>query len=300
MAATKTWSCDDYFSVDKLMEWPEPESVSLMEVLAREDIDEAVHAILFRENYIVKRMDTYIQHQAVLKERRKEMLHKKWVENVVRPLQQRIIEKVISYRKPGQSQVKYEYCLKHTSKPTKADPKCECLFRRQQELREAKGTRYLHGTEKQSDKQKEPKGTRKAPLFSRSPKFMLTSHGIVPKERQRASAQPVWNKPAGTCSTEKLCTSQSHLPQEEKTCNLNQIVFERQFRSSKLSPKKKEAEKKGPVSGTRPQRPHSWAAADSHRWQGPPAVGRRVMTAELLGKHLDSLQGAARSGLQWA
>lgn len=45
------------------------------------------------------------------------MLHKKWVENVVWPLQQRIIEKVISYRKPGQSQVKYEYCLKHTNKP---------------------------------------------------------------------------------------------------------------------------------------------------------------------------------------
>lgn len=34
MAATKTWSCDNYFSVDKLMEWPEPESVSLMEVTA--------------------------------------------------------------------------------------------------------------------------------------------------------------------------------------------------------------------------------------------------------------------------
>lgn len=66
---------------------------------------------------LCQRMDTYIQHQAVFKERRKEMLHKKWVENVVRPLQQRIIEKVISYRKPGQSQVKYEYCLKHTNKP---------------------------------------------------------------------------------------------------------------------------------------------------------------------------------------
>lgn len=62
-------------------------------------------------------MDTYFQHQAVFKERRKEMLHKKWVENVARPLQQRIIEKVISYRRPGQSQVKYEYCLKHTDKP---------------------------------------------------------------------------------------------------------------------------------------------------------------------------------------
>ncbi|CAO2604001.1 Protein FAM228A [Lemmus lemmus] len=238
-------------------------------------------------------MDTYFQHQAVSKEIRKEMLHKKWVENVVRPLQQRIIEKVISYRRPGQSQVKYEYCLKHTNKQTKAAPKCECLFRRQQELREAKGAHYQHGTGKQKDTQKEPKGTRKAPLFRRSPKFMLTSHGIIPKERQRASAQTVWNKPRGPCSSEKLvCTSKSHLPQEEKTCSLSQIAFERQFRSSKLSPKKKEAEK-GPVSETRPQRPRSWAAADNHHSQGPPAVGRRVMTAELLGKHLASLQGAA-------
>ncbi|CAO2604003.1 Protein FAM228A [Lemmus lemmus] len=304
MAATKTWNCDDYFSVDKLKAWPEPESVSLMEVLAREDIDEAVHAILFRENYIVKRMDTYFQHQAVSKEIRKEMLHKKWVENVVRPLQQRIIEKVISYRRPGQSQVKYEYCLKHTNKQAK----CQTF-----PLRRAQGLVLqslillwclLAG--KQKDTQKEPKGTRKAPLFRRSPKFMLTSHGIIPKERQRASAQTVWNKPRGPCryrvtSSEKLvCTSKSHLPQEEKTCSLSQIAFERQFRSSKLSPKKKEAEKGPQVSETRPQRPRSWAAADNHHSQGPPAVGRRVMTAELLGKHLASLQGAARSGLQWA
>lgn len=61
-------------------------------------------------------MDTYFQHQAVFKERRREMLHKKWVENVALPLQQRIIEKVISY-KPGKSQGKYEYCLKHPKKP---------------------------------------------------------------------------------------------------------------------------------------------------------------------------------------
>ncbi|XP_003270628.1 protein FAM228A isoform X3 [Nomascus leucogenys] len=54
MAATKTSSYDEHFRPEKLREWPEPESVSLMEVLAREDIDEAVRAILFRENSVVK------------------------------------------------------------------------------------------------------------------------------------------------------------------------------------------------------------------------------------------------------
>uniref|UniRef100_A0A2K5R3J4 Family with sequence similarity 228 member A n=1 Tax=Cebus imitator TaxID=2715852 RepID=A0A2K5R3J4_CEBIM len=44
MAATKTSSYDQHFRPEKLREWPEPE----------EDIDEAVHAILFRENSVVK------------------------------------------------------------------------------------------------------------------------------------------------------------------------------------------------------------------------------------------------------
>uniref|UniRef100_A0A8C5UL86 Family with sequence similarity 228 member A n=1 Tax=Microcebus murinus TaxID=30608 RepID=A0A8C5UL86_MICMU len=54
MASTKTVNYDGHFGREKLKAWPEPESVSLMEVLARENIDEAVHAILFRENYVVK------------------------------------------------------------------------------------------------------------------------------------------------------------------------------------------------------------------------------------------------------
>uniref|UniRef100_A0A8C8ZWC5 Family with sequence similarity 228 member A n=1 Tax=Prolemur simus TaxID=1328070 RepID=A0A8C8ZWC5_PROSS len=54
MAATKTANSEGHFGPEKLKEWPEPESVSLMEVLARKNIDEAVHAILFRENYVVK------------------------------------------------------------------------------------------------------------------------------------------------------------------------------------------------------------------------------------------------------
>ncbi|XP_006981520.1 protein FAM228A isoform X1 [Peromyscus maniculatus bairdii] len=299
MAAVKTSNSDGHFSVERLKEWPEPESVSLMEMLAREDIDEAVYAILFRENYIVKRLDTYFQHEADFKERRREMLHKRWVENVAKPLQQRVIEKVISYRRPGKSEVKFEYCAKHTDKPTKASPPCECLFRRQQELREMKGTSYQQSTGKQNDAQKEhTKETRKAPHFGRSPQFMHASHGIVPKEKPRAPPRSAWNKPSTHSFEKPVCKSKSYLPQEE-TPDLSQLAFERQFRSSKLRPENKEIEK-CLVSGTQPPRPRSWAAADSRHRQVPPALGRRVMTAELLGKHLASLQGAARSGLQWS
>ncbi|XP_064151172.1 protein FAM228A isoform X5 [Loxodonta africana] len=54
MAAMKTSNYGDHFRPEKLKEWPDPKAVSLMEELAREDIDEAVHAILLRENYVVK------------------------------------------------------------------------------------------------------------------------------------------------------------------------------------------------------------------------------------------------------
>ncbi|XP_028637569.1 protein FAM228A-like [Grammomys surdaster] len=297
MADTKTSNCEEHFSVEKLKEWPEPESVSLMEVLAREDIDEAVHAILFRENYVVKRLDTYLQHLAVFKERRKELLHKKWVENVAQPLQQKIIDKVISSKKPGKNQVKYEHCLKHTDKLTKVSPLCECLFQKQPKFGKEKGPSYQHGRGKQHGTQKEAKETEKGLLFTKSPPFPPRSHCTGAKERQRASARFMQNKPCGrnryrgASSQKPVCMLKSHLPKEEKTVNPSQIFFERQFQASRLSQDIKEAEKKGPVLGTRPQRPCSWAAADST--QRPSSVGRRVMTAEILGKHLASLQQAA-------
>ncbi|XP_004686113.1 PREDICTED: protein FAM228A [Condylura cristata] len=52
--APRTPSREEHFRTERLKEWPEPTEVDLMEELAREDIDEAVHAILFRENYVVK------------------------------------------------------------------------------------------------------------------------------------------------------------------------------------------------------------------------------------------------------
>lgn len=62
-------------------------------------------------------MDTYFQHLDVFKERRKEMIHRKWTENVAEPLQQRIVAKVISHK--GLEKTKrenFEDFLKHTNK----------------------------------------------------------------------------------------------------------------------------------------------------------------------------------------
>nr|XP_045005103.1 protein FAM228A [Jaculus jaculus] len=328
MAATNGLNYDDHFRPEKLKEWPEPDSVSLMEVLAREDIDEAVHAILFRENYVVKRLDVYFQHLAVFKERRKEMLHKKWVENVAEPLQQRIIEKVMSYKGAEKiRQEKYEYYLKPTNK-------LDYLSHGIQLLLEMKDS-AAHGFYVTDQLEREffvemgcgfPICLAKIALVScgfpnplslggvsvasiRHPTAAAAgAQGCPPSRRERvrdtegSRPTPLHSAAAGALrweppSPEKLVrAAKQHLPEEEVTTDLSQIVFERQFRSSKLSQEKREAEKKGLVTGTRLQRPRSWTAGESRHTRGPPPVERRVMTAEVLGKHLASLQGAARQG----
>ncbi|XP_059104276.1 protein FAM228B isoform X3 [Peromyscus eremicus] len=80
-------------------EWLEPQSLSFMEALAKEDTDAAVQSILYRENYVMKELDKYLYHHDFLNARRKEMLYKKWVECVADPLQKKIIEKVCSHKK---------------------------------------------------------------------------------------------------------------------------------------------------------------------------------------------------------
>ncbi|XP_077816209.1 protein FAM228A isoform X4 [Macaca mulatta] len=218
MAATKTWIYDQHFRPEKLREWPEPESVSLMEVLAREDIDEAVRAILFRENSVVKRLDTYFQHLDTFKERRKEMLHKKWVENVAEPLQQRIMEKV--------------------TVPPFVDP----LLQRQQEVDEEKRTGLQCETGKRHSI-KEFKEIEKARLHASSPYFTFTSHRVIPKEWHKASARA--RSKTYKYSPEKLiCADKKQKRKEKKTPDLSQAAFERQFLSSKLSQKNKVGERK--------------------------------------------------------
>ncbi|XP_021088090.1 protein FAM228B isoform X2 [Mesocricetus auratus] len=80
-------------------EWLEPQSLSFMEALAKEDTDAAVQSILYRENYVMKELDKYLYHHDFLNARRKEILYKKWVECVADPLQKKILEKVCSHKK---------------------------------------------------------------------------------------------------------------------------------------------------------------------------------------------------------
>uniref|UniRef100_A0A8D2DVG2 Protein FAM228A n=1 Tax=Sciurus vulgaris TaxID=55149 RepID=A0A8D2DVG2_SCIVU len=281
MAAANTANYGEHFRPENLKKWPEPESVSLMEVLAREDVDGAVHAILFRENYVVKKLDAYLQHLDTFKERRKEMLHRKWVVNVAEPIQQRIMGKVISNR--GAEKAKrenFECYLKSTSKTV---------------------LRFFYFPIGKRYSAKELKGT-KARLRDESPPFIFTAHNVIAKEHRKASGVPRRGRTFRYGVTKEANTqilvspAKKHLFSKERTTtDLSQLAFERQFRFSRLR-QNKEAEKKGPVLGTQEQRPRSWAAGDHEQRWGPQPVERRVMTAEVLGKHLASLQGMARQG----
>ncbi|XP_023588174.1 protein FAM228B isoform X1 [Trichechus manatus latirostris] len=110
-------------------EWLEPKPVSFIEALAKEDIDAAIHSILYRENYVIKELDKHVQHHDFLNARRKEILYKRWVDHVADPLQKKIIEKVCSYKKiKKRRQEELEGFLKHVNKKGNAfiehyDPK---------------------------------------------------------------------------------------------------------------------------------------------------------------------------------
>ncbi|XP_045665268.1 protein FAM228B-like isoform X3 [Ursus americanus] len=110
-------------------EWLKPQRLSFMEALAKEDIDAAIQSILYRESYVIKELDKYLQHHDFLKARRKEMLHKRWADHVAHPLQKKIIEKVSSYKKiKKRRQEELDGFLKHVNKKGNAfiehyDPK---------------------------------------------------------------------------------------------------------------------------------------------------------------------------------
>ncbi|XP_059516407.1 protein FAM228B-like isoform X1 [Myotis daubentonii] len=80
-------------------EWLEPQPLPFVEAFAREDTNAAIKSILYRENYINKELEKYLQHHDFLNTRRKEMLYKRWVDHVAGPLQKKIMEKVCSHEK---------------------------------------------------------------------------------------------------------------------------------------------------------------------------------------------------------
>ncbi|XP_012859731.2 protein FAM228A [Echinops telfairi] len=244
MAATSTANYGDHFGAEKLKEWPDPKAVYLMEALAREDVDRAVHVILLRENYVVKKLDTYLQHLDLSNERRRDILHKKWVENVAQPLQQRILEKVISARGLRTTkQGRFASYLQDTNKtafvPALSDP----LIWKQHE---AENRAIQCDTGKWSSL----KGIQTARLPANLPHFTCTRHRAIPKDKQRTSARSTRSQGHGPCRPETItCVEKKQLLEEvEKTADPSQRAFEKQFIISRLNQETKRDRRKELVS----------------------------------------------------
>ncbi|XP_048208186.1 protein FAM228A [Perognathus longimembris pacificus] len=221
MAASRASNCMEHFSPEKLKDWPEPELLSSMEVLAREDIDGAVHAILFREDYVVKKMDIYFQHVDFIKERKKELSHKKWVKQVAEPLQQTVVKKVLSCKKSEKKQEKYGYFLKHANKTITTPSLEDAQVQRQQELDDKERLHVQQGTGKRCSALKQRKETEKE-----LSQILFTPRSVVPVAWAKASGRPMKNRSGEMYSAENVS--------EDKTTDLSQNAFERQYYSSTL------------------------------------------------------------------
>ncbi|NXT50693.1 F228B protein, partial [Pluvianellus socialis] len=83
------------------------------------DVIASAQCILDRENYFVREMDKYLRHNDFLNLRKKEILYKKWLEDVSEPLLQKIQDKMdrqsseeIRKRKEQQHTLYLNYCNK--------------------------------------------------------------------------------------------------------------------------------------------------------------------------------------------
>ncbi|NXI54536.1 F228B protein, partial [Chloroceryle aenea] len=84
-----------------------------------QDIVASVQRILDRERFFVREVDRYLQHNDFLNLRKKEILYKKWLEDVSEPLLQKIEDKMnsqsseeIRKRKEEQFSLYLNYCKK--------------------------------------------------------------------------------------------------------------------------------------------------------------------------------------------
>ncbi|XP_074717556.1 protein FAM228B isoform X1 [Strix uralensis] len=84
-----------------------------------QDIIASAQCILDRENYFVREVDRYLRHNDFLKLRKKEILYKKWLEDVSEALLQKIEDKMdrqsseeIRKRKEEQLSLYLSYCKK--------------------------------------------------------------------------------------------------------------------------------------------------------------------------------------------
>ncbi|KAK4824296.1 hypothetical protein QYF61_013041 [Mycteria americana] len=83
------------------------------------DVIASAQCILDRENYFVREVDRYLKHNDFLNLRKKEILYKKWLEDVLEPLLQKIEDKMdsqsseeIRKRKEQQLSLYLNYCKK--------------------------------------------------------------------------------------------------------------------------------------------------------------------------------------------
>ncbi|XP_061317770.1 protein FAM228B [Pezoporus flaviventris] len=104
---TKDWPTEKHFSCEKAA------------ADQSRDIIVSAHCILDRENYFVREVDRYLRHNEFLDLRKKEMLYKKWLEDVSEPLLQKIEGKMdsksseeIRKRKEEQLSLYLDYCKK--------------------------------------------------------------------------------------------------------------------------------------------------------------------------------------------
>ncbi|KAM6085986.1 protein FAM228B isoform 2-T4 [Theristicus caerulescens] len=93
------------------------------------DIIASAQRILDRENYFVREVDRYLRHNDFLNLRKKEILYKKWLEDISEPVLQKIEDKMdsqsseeISKRREQQLSLYLNYCKKKVSIPTLQDP----------------------------------------------------------------------------------------------------------------------------------------------------------------------------------
>uniref|UniRef100_A0A7N9CWN9 Family with sequence similarity 228 member B n=1 Tax=Macaca fascicularis TaxID=9541 RepID=A0A7N9CWN9_MACFA len=163
-------------------EWLEPKPLCFMEVLAKEDTEAAIQSILYRENYIIKELNKYLQHHAFLNARRKEMLYKRWVDHVADPLQKKIIEKVCSHKKiKKRRQEELDGFLKHVNKKVTIPPFRDPLKKAQYDKDNEKRTLLQCETGKIYSI-KEFKEVEKAQLHSRFPQISNSRHFMTPNE----------------------------------------------------------------------------------------------------------------------
>ncbi|XP_054534258.1 protein FAM228B isoform X1 [Pan troglodytes] len=163
-------------------EWLEPKPLCFMEVLAKEDTEAAIQSILYKENSVIKELDKYLQHHAFLNARRKEMLHKRWVDCVADPLQKKIIEKVCSHKKiKKRRQGELDGFLKHVNKKVTIPPFHDPLKKAQYDKDNEKRTLLQCETGKIYS-MKEFKEVEKVQLHSRFPQISNSRHFMTPNE----------------------------------------------------------------------------------------------------------------------